>query len=96
MGFGDVGKAKSAVQNIFPIVDRKPLIGGDEDESLIGAGAEEEAAADKVATGEIEFVNVDFCYPSRLDVTVFKGFSLMVPSGKVGRVASRTAAYHLS
>ena len=32
--------------------------------------------------GEIEFSNVHFAYPSRLEVEVFKGFSLKVPAGK--------------
>lgn len=32
--------------------------------------------------GEIEFHNVHFAYPSRLEVDVFQGFSLKVPAGK--------------
>jgi ATP-binding cassette subfamily B (MDR/TAP) protein 1 len=32
--------------------------------------------------GEIEFHNVHFAYPSRLEVDVFKGLSLKVPAGK--------------
>ena len=51
MGFGDMGKAKSAVQRIFPIVDRKPIIDMDaNDESQV---------PDKVS-GAVEFANVDF------------------------------------
>jgi ATP-binding cassette subfamily B (MDR/TAP) protein 1 len=76
MGFSDVGKAKSAVQNIFPIIDRKPLIGGPDEGEVLEDGPE------KVA-GAISFVDINFCYPSRLDVTVFKSFSLEVAAGKV-------------
>lgn len=32
--------------------------------------------------GQIEFRNVDFSYPSRPDVLVFRDFSLTIPPGK--------------
>lgn len=32
--------------------------------------------------GQIEFRNVDFSYPSRPDVLVFRDFSLSIPPGK--------------
>ena len=75
MGFGDMGKAKSAVQRIFPIVDRQPLIDMDAND------AAEAPPSDKVA-GALSFVDIGFCYPSRPDVTVFQGFSLSVAPGQ--------------
>jgi ABC-type multidrug transport system fused ATPase/permease subunit len=36
----------------------------------------------KEVTGEIEFHEVHFAYPSRLEVDVFQGMSFKVPAGK--------------
>ena len=68
MGFGDMGKAKSAVQRIFPIVDRQTLIDMDSE----GLQPEEVEGGKAVVKGAVSFVDIGFAYPSRPDVTVFR------------------------
>ena len=72
MGFGDLGKAKSAVLRIFSIVDRKPIVDMD---------ANDESQIPSKVSGEISFSHIDFVYPSRPDIVIFKDFSLNVPAG---------------
>ncbi|GIL45935.1 hypothetical protein Vafri_3054 [Volvox africanus] len=75
MSFPDLGNAKSAVQRIFPIIDRKPAI-----DSLDEAGAKPDL---ETIRGEIEFHDVRFAYPARPSVVVFNHFSLKVAAGQV-------------
>jgi ATP-binding cassette, subfamily B (MDR/TAP), member 1 len=72
MGFPDVGKAGAAVQRVFSIIDRKPLI-----DSSSPEGGKPDAVK-----GMIEFKNVTFAYPSRPNVIIFKNFNLTVQPGK--------------
>lgn len=71
IGFPDVGKAGSAVQRVFSVIDRKPLI-----DSADPSGDKPDQAK-----GLIEFRNVTFSYPSRPDVIIFKRFNLRVEPG---------------
>mmetsp|Transcript_13373 Transcript_13373/g.23679 ORF Transcript_13373/g.23679 Transcript_13373/m.23679 type:complete len:1466 (-) Transcript_13373:839-5236(-) len=128
-GFGDIGKAKGAVNRIFPIIDRKPLIqfndaeteeeegenkDGQKDgpaQELVVIGGDKRSkngnntnnsrkatATDTAAVGisppknlkgycptelkgDISFRNVDFAYPSRPSIIVFKNFSMEITAG---------------
>lgn len=73
MGFPDMGKAKAAVGNVFPLIDR---------ESLIDASSDLGNTAGDDFKGEIELKDVTFHYPSRPSVTVFSHFNLVIPAGK--------------
>ncbi|CAN6238399.1 unnamed protein product [Urochloa humidicola] len=68
----DIAKGADAVSSVFAILDRKTKIDpnnpqGYKPEKLIG---------------EVEVIDVDFAYPSRPDVIIFKGFSLSIMPGK--------------
>ncbi|GIL71759.1 hypothetical protein Vretimale_808 [Volvox reticuliferus] len=75
MAFPDLANAKSAVQRIFPIIDRKPTI-----DSFDNTGAKPDP---ETIRGEIEFMDVRFAYPARPSVIVFNHFSLKVAAGQV-------------
>ncbi len=62
MAFPDIGKAGSAVQRVFRVLDRKPAI-----DAFDPSG--ETLSALK---GKIEFRDVGFAYPVRPDVRVFR------------------------
>ncbi|WVZ75065.1 hypothetical protein U9M48_023157 [Paspalum notatum var. saurae] len=66
-----LSEASSAAERIMEVIRRVPKIdsGSDAGEELIGFA------------GEVEFKNVQFCYPSRLESPVLVGFSLRVPAG---------------
>jgi len=75
VGFPDVGKAKAAVDRIFPIIDRVPKI---------DSSSEEGARPDpSTVRGEVSFECVRFVYPNRPKVVIFRDFSLQIPAGKV-------------
>ncbi|CAM6101079.1 unnamed protein product [Calypogeia fissa] len=65
-------KGKAAGYKIFQIIDH---------ESKINVVDENAETLDAVE-GHIELRNVDFAYPARPDVFVFKNFSLVIPPGK--------------
>ncbi|KAF3675298.1 ABC transporter B family member 3 [Capsicum annuum] len=62
---------QAAANKLFETINRKPLIDTSDMSGLVLADIE----------GEIELKDVYFRYPSRLDVQIFSGFSLVVPSG---------------
>lgn len=64
--------ATSAGERILEVIKRVPTI----DSSNMDGQVLERVA------GEVEFRNVEFAYPSRLDNMVFRGFSLRVPAGQ--------------
>ncbi|XP_072964824.1 ABC transporter B family member 9-like [Typha angustifolia] len=68
----DVTKAKDSAASIFEILDRK---------SKIDASSDEGSELVNVR-GEVEFQNVSFKYPTRLDVQIFRDLCLTIPSGK--------------
>ncbi|PHU08868.1 ABC transporter B family member 9, partial [Capsicum chinense] len=62
---------QAAANKLFETINRKPLIDTSDMSGLVLADIE----------GEIELKDVYFRYPSRLDVQIFSGFSLVVPTG---------------
>ena len=56
------------------MIDRPALIDASKTEGLKPEGP---------VSGAVQLQNVDFAYPSRMDVQVFRGFSLTVPAGLV-------------
>jgi ATP-binding cassette subfamily B (MDR/TAP) protein 1 len=65
-------KAKAGAYNIFTMIEQKPTINVD------SADAKELSSVQ----GHIEFRNVQFSYPSRPDVIIFRDFSLDIPASK--------------
>nr|XP_043631309.1 ABC transporter B family member 15-like [Erigeron canadensis] len=68
----DLAKGSDAVQSVFAVLDRYSLI---EPEDPHGKKSE-------IITGHIEICDVDFAYPARPDVMIFKGFSINIQAGK--------------
>eukprot|EP00257_Ricinus_communis_P020658 XP_015579937.1 ABC transporter B family member 2 [Ricinus communis] len=66
----DLLKGNQMVASVFELLDRKTNIIGDTGEEL------------KNVEGNIELIGVEFSYPSRPDVSIFKDFDLRVRSGK--------------
>jgi hypothetical protein len=73
MSFPDLAKAQSALQRVFPIIDRKPEIDS--------SSAEGDAPDSRSVTGTLELQHVVFAYPARPEVKVFNNFCLKIPSG---------------
>ena len=69
----DLSKGAAAVNSIFAVLDRVSKIDWTKD----GEGERPSAVL-----GDIEFNNVSFSYPSRLEVPVLKNFSLRVQRGQ--------------
>ncbi|XP_062217408.1 putative multidrug resistance protein [Phragmites australis] len=68
----DLAKGADAVASVFAILDRETKIDPDSPEGY----------KPEKLTGEVEIIGVDFAYPSRPDVIIFKGFSLSIMPGK--------------
>lgn len=66
----DLLKGNQMVASVFEVMDRQTEVSGDVGEEL------------NVVEGTIELKNVEFSYPSRPDVLIFKDFNLKVRSGK--------------
>ncbi|VFR00063.1 unnamed protein product [Cuscuta campestris] len=69
----DFIKGGQAMRSVFDLLDRKTEIEPDDANSI--------PVADKLR-GEVEFKHVDFSYPSRPDVLIFKDLSLRARPGK--------------
>ncbi|CAL4889521.1 unnamed protein product [Urochloa decumbens] len=68
----DLAKGADAVTSVFAILDKETEIDPDDPEGY---------KPDKVK-GEVDIREIDFAYPSRPDVIIFKGFSLSIQAGK--------------
>lgn len=68
----DLAKGADAVASVFAVLDRETEIDPDNPEGY---------KPDKLK-GEVDIKGVDFAYPSRPDVIIFKGFSLSIQPGK--------------
>ena len=66
----DLLKGNQMVASVFEVMDRKSGISCDVGEEL------------KTVDGTIELKRINFSYPSRPDVIIFKDFNLRVPAGK--------------
>jgi ATP-binding cassette subfamily B (MDR/TAP) protein 1 len=65
--------AKAAVQNVYYITDRKPLIDGLSDEGL---------RPDIKISGKIELRSLFFAYPTRPDIQVCKNYNMQINPGE--------------
>ncbi|CAD6230187.1 unnamed protein product [Miscanthus lutarioriparius] len=68
----DATKARASAISIFSILDRKSKIDSSSDDGMTLENV----------TGNINFNNVSFKYPSRPDVQIFSDFTLQISSGK--------------
>lgn len=67
-----IGKASSAAEDLFKVIDRKSEIDPLDDKGKTPLQC----------AGQIEFEDVHFAYPTRPNVPVLNGFSLSVPANK--------------
>ncbi|KAJ4747979.1 ABC transporter family protein [Rhynchospora pubera] len=68
----DLAKGADSVSSVFSVLDRETLIDPDSPEGH---------QPDRLK-GDIEIKAVDFAYPSRPNMVIFKGFSLSIEAGK--------------
>lgn len=68
--YEDFMKAIGASERVFELLDRVPEVRG----GTLDVGE---------TTGKIEFDNVDFAYPTRLDIPVLTGLSIAIEAGEV-------------
>lgn len=68
----DLAKGADAVASVFAVLDRETEIDPDNPEGY----------KPMKLKGEVDIRGVDFAYPSRPDVIIFKGFSLSIQPGK--------------
>nr|CAB3458486.1 unnamed protein product [Digitaria exilis] len=68
----DLAKGADAVASVFAVLDRKTGIDPDNPEGY----------TPEKLKGEVSIREVDFAYPSRPDLIIFKGFSLSIQPGK--------------
>ncbi|KAI8561875.1 hypothetical protein RHMOL_Rhmol04G0376000 [Rhododendron molle] len=68
----DTSKAKDSAASIFGILDSKPNIDS----------SSNEGTTLKTVYGDIEFKNVNFMYPTRPNVPIFRDLCVTIPSGK--------------
>jgi len=69
--FPDVERGAAAVKRAFGIIHRRSLI-----DSSSNNGVQP-----PTCSGTVEFSAVDFFYPQRPDVQIFRNFNLKIPSG---------------
>ncbi|CAN8266078.1 unnamed protein product [Cochlearia groenlandica] len=68
----DLAKGSDAVGSVFAVLDRYTSIDPEDPDGF---------EPEKI-TGRIEFLDVDFSYPTRPDVKIFKDFSIEIEAGK--------------
>ncbi|XP_043694131.1 ABC transporter B family member 15-like [Telopea speciosissima] len=68
----DLSKGTEAVASVFAVLDRKTRIETDDPEGF----------QPEKLTGHVELRDVDFSYPARPDVVIFRGFSINIRPGK--------------
>ncbi|KAL1198217.1 ABC transporter B family member 15 [Cardamine amara subsp. amara] len=68
----DLAKGSDAVSSVFAVLDRYTSIDSEDPD-----GHEPEKIM-----GRVEFLDVDFAYPTRPDVMIFKNFSIEIDAGK--------------
>jgi ATP-binding cassette subfamily B (MDR/TAP) protein 1 len=65
-------EASSAAERVQEVIRRVPKIDSESNAGEVLANV----------TGEVEFKNVEFCYPSRPETPIFVSFNLCVPAGR--------------
>ncbi|XP_020400257.1 ABC transporter B family member 9 [Zea mays] len=78
----DATKARDSAISIFSVLDRESKI-----DSSSGDGMTLEDVS-----GNIDFRNVSFKYPLRLDVQIFSDFTLRIPSGKTVALVGKSGS----
>ena len=73
--YSDLMKAVGAAENLFSLMDRKP--------SLPPYDTHAQLRRLESYQASIEFEDVGFAYPTRPDVTILNGLSVLVPPGQV-------------
>ncbi|KAM7508087.1 hypothetical protein LguiA_018540 [Lonicera macranthoides] len=68
----DLAKGSDAIGSVFAVLDRYTSIEPEDPESY---------QPDKIL-GNVELHNIDFAYPSRPNVMIFRGFSISIQAGK--------------
>ncbi|WOK95120.1 multidrug resistance protein [Canna indica] len=68
----DLAKGADSVSSVFAVLDRYTQIEPEE----------EEGHRPEKLVGDIDIREIDFAYPARPDVSIFRGFSLTIESGK--------------
>ncbi|KAL3525987.1 hypothetical protein ACH5RR_014359 [Cinchona calisaya] len=78
----DVAKGSDAIGSVFAVLDRYSAIEPEDPEGH---------KPNKI-TGHVELRDVDFAYPSRPDVIIFRGFSLIIEAGKSTAVVGQSGS----
>ncbi|CAN1272479.1 ABC transporter B family member 15 [Linum perenne] len=78
----DLAKGSDAVGSVFAVLDRYTKIDPDDHEGH---------KPEKVS-GQIELRDIDFAYPARPDVMIFKGFSIRIEAGKSTALVGRSGS----
>ncbi|KAL6634547.1 hypothetical protein ACP70R_027218 [Stipagrostis hirtigluma subsp. patula] len=78
----DLAKGAGAVASMFAILDRQTEINSDDPQGY----------KSRKLKGEVKIINVDFAYPSRPNVIIFKGFSLSIQPGKSTALVGRSGS----
>jgi len=73
-------QAKYAARTAFKIINRKPKIDSQS----------EDGSKPERLRGDIEFRNVDFSYPTRPDIKVLNGFSVLIKSGETNGLVGKS------
>ncbi|XP_062223848.1 putative multidrug resistance protein [Phragmites australis] len=78
----DLAKGADAVASMFAVLDRETEIDPDNPEGY----------KPEKLKGEVDIKGVDFAYPSRPDVIIFKGFSLSIHPGKSTAIVGQSGS----
>ncbi|XP_010514536.1 PREDICTED: ABC transporter B family member 15 [Camelina sativa] len=78
----DLAKGSDAVGSVFAVLDRYTSIDPEDQDGYKPVRL----------TGRVEFLNVDFSYPTRPDVTIFKNFSIEIDEGKSTAIVGPSAS----
>jgi ATP-binding cassette subfamily B (MDR/TAP) protein 1 len=79
-----IANACGAAQSIFATIDRKSEI-----DSGVATGVKLD---EKTFSGDIEFKNIRFAYPTRPDVTILESFNLKVKSGQTVALVGKSGS----
>uniref|UniRef100_A0ACD5XWR8 Uncharacterized protein n=1 Tax=Avena sativa TaxID=4498 RepID=A0ACD5XWR8_AVESA len=78
----DLAKGTNALASVFAVLDRVTKINPDNPEGY----------KPEKLKGELDIIGVDFAYPSRPDLIIFKGFSLCIQPGKSTALVGRSGS----